>query len=179
MTVNNKITVYDQFNEIVGETFQRRAKQLVLKGRAKWADNAQTAICLLESAEYPKEEKSMETYGNDQEHKEYIDLREPAEKVDTSSEDLLLYIAKQNVEKLRNLKINIIALPIAAFLLMFLREGFGVRLGGVHLDFFIGIFALWSVIIVHKFVKYLQTRPSSRHKGDPIKEEYERLKRQF
>lgn len=177
--MNNKITVYDQFNEIVGETFQRRAKQLVLKGRAEWADDAQTAICLLESVEHPKEGKPMETYSNNQEHKEYIDLCEPTEKVDAPSEDLLLYIAKQNVEKLRNLKINIIALPIAAFLLIFLREGFGVHLGGVHPDFFIGIFVFWAAVVIHKLVKYFQARPIIRRKGDPIEEEYERLKRQF
>ena len=42
--MESKITLYDAHDKRVGETFPRRAKQLVKQQRAVWLDESQTAI---------------------------------------------------------------------------------------------------------------------------------------
>ena len=174
----DKITVYDHEHEIVGETFVRRAKQLVLKGRAKWADNAQSAIMLLNvPADASKEDTKMVN------NQEYIDLREAAETPEIGAEpsrDLLMYMAEQNVEKKRNLKRNLIVLPVAFVAALILTDGFAYRHGGLHSYFILGIFFAWFGYVAYKLAKHFLDQLRTRSpKGDPVVEEYERLKRRF
>jgi len=42
--MENKITLYNSNNTRIGETFERRARQLVRQQRAMWVDESQTAI---------------------------------------------------------------------------------------------------------------------------------------
>jgi len=42
--MESKIILYDANDKKIGETFVRRAKQLVKQQRAEWTDNSQTAI---------------------------------------------------------------------------------------------------------------------------------------
>jgi len=170
----DKVTVLDHQNEIVGETFLRRAKQLVLKGRAKWADNAQSSITLL--ADH-KEETDMTN------NQEYIDLTggaPPLPPPDKPSEDLLMYIAKRNVAKKKSLIINLIAIPITFLITLIVTDGFSTRIGMFHWDFILGIFVAWGATVAYKLAMHLRDRLSSRlPKADPIKQEYERLKQHF
>jgi len=178
----DKITVFNDKNEIVGKTFARRAKQLVMKERAKWADNAHTAINLLE-ADHKEEKINMEIFSNKQDFidKALDEKHEKAELPSEPSDDLLMYLAKQNVEKRRNLRINAIALPVAFIAIYIISGGFSANFGNLlHWDFVLGVFVTWGAILVYRIFMYQRARFVSRFsKADPVKEEYERLKRHF
>ncbi|MDR2166527.1 MAG: hypothetical protein LBE35_01575 [Clostridiales bacterium] len=166
----DKIKVFDKNNEMIGETFARRAKQLVLKGRATWANPENSAIRLLEAN---KKEEIMTNNG-------YIDLRDEAAettpKPSKPGEDLLMYIAKRNVAARRDLIFHVAAFPIAFVIIMLLTDGF-IRDTGY---FFLGIFFSWGLLIAYKAFNYFKGRASSRSaRPDPIKAEFERLKGGF
>ena len=161
----DKVTIYDQKNQIVGETFQRRAKQLVLKGRATWL-NEGSAIMLQAKA---PEEDEMENNG-------YIDLRETAETHTVPkmhSEDLLMHLAKRNLRKRRELLIHIAAYIASFILLIFITNGFR----GLSWDFYFGVYVTWGIFIAYKiFVQLREWFTRRRPAPDALKAEYERLK---
>ncbi|MCL2397893.1 MAG: hypothetical protein FWC93_07515 [Defluviitaleaceae bacterium] len=43
-----EVIVYDEKGDAVGKTFGRRARQLVAKGRARWVDETQGAVVLVD-----------------------------------------------------------------------------------------------------------------------------------
>jgi len=101
------ITLYNERHESVGTTYPRRAKQLVLKGRATWLEEGRTLqltpntngenglpLMTIEEESTMNDEKTYET-----------------------NDELLLYIAKQNVAQKKNLRRNIIAYIVAWLLL--------------------------------------------------------------
>ena len=106
--MQEKIAVFDANNIKIGSTFHRRAKQLVGKGRAVWQGEGQTAICLTSKEEPTSREIDMENISSGH---------------DPGSE-LLLYIAKENVKRKRNLLKHIIALIIVAPLLVVFYTNF-------------------------------------------------------
>ncbi|MCL2376731.1 MAG: hypothetical protein FWC76_04960 [Defluviitaleaceae bacterium] len=92
-----KIMVFDENNVETGQTYPRRAKQLVTKGRAVWQEDGQSAIRMT-----PKEadKETIKMGYND------IDVAQ--------DNDELLHTAKSNVRQRRSLICHIIAFLIAA-----------------------------------------------------------------
>jgi len=92
-----QLAVYDEHGAQVGMTFPKRARQLISKQRAVWHDDAHTAIQLVPET---KIDIPLEEYLDD-------DMEYEAEL--TQSDDLLLYLAKQNVKQKRRLIKHVIA----------------------------------------------------------------------
>ena len=111
------IVLYDENHERVGETYHRRAKQLVKSGRAVWLEEGQS----LQMSPYPaielspapqsKEDKPMTDgiYTNNG--------IAPETPTPPEISELRMYIAKQNVARKRNLKRNIVAFALALLIL--------------------------------------------------------------
>ena len=97
----DQLAVYDENGTQIGMTFPKRARQLISKQRAVWHDDAHTAIRLLPE---PKEEASVDDYLDDV----FDDSPPPA-----GSDDLLLYLARKNVQEKRNLTRHVIAYILA------------------------------------------------------------------
>ena len=110
------IMLYDENHERVGETYHRRAKQLVRSGRAVWLDEGyslQMTSC--QAAEMPispptKEELSImeNIYVNNGVTPEVLEVPHPA-----AHNELRMYLARQNVARKKNLIRNIIAYVLA------------------------------------------------------------------
>ena len=102
----NPVTLYDENHVRVGETYPRRAKQLVRSGRAVWLDEGKTlqtratGASSSANAERPaiplglvkKENESMETFNND-----------GATVTSDLAEDMLMKQARKNVTERRSL----------------------------------------------------------------------------
>jgi hypothetical protein len=169
----DKITVFDKEGHIIGETFRRRAKQLVLKERAVWTDD--NAICLLE-ANNTKGDNNMEN-----QNMPFVDLREieeAREETNTPSEDLLMYLARRNIRFRRGLIAHVIALPAVCVALAYLPGNFLWRITSWENGFYNGLLAAWGLFIFYKIILFVRQQLHSRNylKKDPIKEEYNRLK---
>jgi len=109
------IVLYDENHERVGETYPRRAKQLVRSGRAFWLEDGQ-GLCIntkLESYPPHKEDVcNMEEpiYQNNGLPFASTETTQPGE-----SNDLLLYLAKRNVVQKLNLIKHIVVYAIIWF----------------------------------------------------------------
>ena len=92
-----QLPVYDEHGTQIGMTFPKRARQLISKQRAVWYDDAHTAIQLVPETkiDIPLEE--------------YLDDNMEYEAEFTQSDDLLLYLARQNVKQKRLLIKHVIA----------------------------------------------------------------------
>jgi len=111
--VIGKVTLYNQRNEIIGSIYPRRAKQLVLGGRAVWLDEGRVLQTMPNetgtSSAFDKEEVSMvseSAYSSNGE-------REKPDRVFDEADALLLYRAKQNVRDKANLIKHIVAYLIS------------------------------------------------------------------
>jgi len=123
------ITLYNQQREKVGETYPRRAKQLVRNGRATWLEESVALQLKMESPPIAsiKEEKTMTdedmypTNGSPRTDIHPLDY--------TEDDDLLMYIARKNVQDKRNLTRHLAGF-IAASLALFIL--FGISASGSH-----------------------------------------------
>ena len=101
--MQEKVTVFNDSETKIGQTFFRRAKQLVVKGRAVWRDENRTEICMIKNPEI--------MFLNEEETKmEFNDLEQNNEAV--------LIAAKTNVRLRRNFLRHLIAFIIAAPLIL-------------------------------------------------------------
>jgi len=161
----DKVVIYDQNKTKVGETFQRRAKQLVLKGRATWLNEGSA----IELQIAPNKEDEME-------NNQYIDLRDTAEThvtPKTPSDDLLMHLAKRNIRKRKELIIHIVAYFASFMLLLIISDGFR----NLNFDIFFGMYVTWGVFIAHKvFVQLRDWMTRSKPNKDALEAEYARLK---
>ena len=110
------IVLYDENHERVGETYHRRAKQLVRSGRAVWLEEghslqmapyqteAMQALPPLKEETFTMTESIYTSNGIAPESTETAGLPHPA-----SHNELRMYLARQNVARKRNLIRNIIA----------------------------------------------------------------------
>ena len=105
------IVLYDQNHERVGETYPRRAKQLVKSGRAFWLEDGLSLQMAPAPDEHPlphaKEDLSMsETIyqNNGMPHEEPTAYHEHE-----GTNDLLMYLPKKNVAEKRSLLRHVIA----------------------------------------------------------------------
>ena len=113
------IILYDQRNKKIGNIYPRRAKQLVLKGRAAWLDEGRSLQMIPDVNDSSSETFKEETFMFD-------DLTcptngKPEEAVPEMSvgDYLLMYQAKQNVKNRKNLFKHVLAFiaawPILGF----------------------------------------------------------------
>jgi len=119
------IVLYDENHERVGETYPRRAKQLLRSGRAFWLDEGNT-MCLVTATNetYPPTEEDVSTMTEPVMHNNgMLEESIPPAPVTTGSDDLLLYVAKQNVARKRSLIRHIVAF-ILALVLFFVSTSF-------------------------------------------------------
>ncbi|MCL2528227.1 MAG: hypothetical protein FWE42_07390 [Defluviitaleaceae bacterium] len=112
------IVLYDQNRERVGETYPRRAKQLVRSGRAAWLEEGQSLLMNTDYMPYPVAKEDLLTMNEDiyQNNGNIVEASTPVEE----SNDLLLYLAKQNVAEKKSLFRNIIAYIVAWPMLHFI-----------------------------------------------------------
>jgi len=180
--------VYDQNNQRVGDTYPRRAKQLVLKGRAIWQEDNPAAIRLVDMLSIADTEednqmeilenmKSDETVINDESFQSEQEIHtESNTSPKAPSIDLLMYLAKQNVNRRYNLIRHIILLPVVFISLAIITGGFN---SGFDLSFYLGFFLAWGVLVLYKCYIVVRAWTSARpkvNKKDLVKAEYERLK---
>jgi len=195
----DRIQVFDKDNLRIGETYPRRAKQLVLNERAAWTDDTHLSIRLAdmlstanawedkhmdikESVEHNEELENAvsvikESIKASEESSEQSTVSEELgaeELVSTPSEDLLLYLAKQNVARRYDLIRHIILFPVTFIILAIVTSGF--RFGSA---FYVGFYFAWGLLIAYKiFIVvriWLMERPKAT-KVDYVQAEYERLK---
>ena len=104
--MSEKITVFDDKNVMVGQTFVRRAKQLVAKGKANWLDDSQTSICLTSK-------KIILLEGEDE-----MEHKSTEHSYDDSA---LLHMAKRNVKQRQVLLCHIFAFvfSVGAFIAIY------------------------------------------------------------
>ena len=147
--IDSKITLYDADNKRIGETFTRRARQLVKQQRAMWTDENHTAIRFLpDAAEDWEADEAWEAVTPPGPEK-----AKPAE----SDDDAMLYtLARKRISTRRRMFWNtILLLPgyfcIAMFGSVAFRwqwyKGFATGAG----------FALWTVLFiytVYNFIKF-------------------------
>jgi len=194
----DRIQVFDKDNLRIGETYPRRAKQLVLNGRATWTDGKLLSIRLVdmltdadtwedkqmdiskEHSEHIEEvntaitEESIDRNNDEAQYTEDEPVFEEAEPAAQPSEDLLMYLARQNVARRYNLLYHVVLLPVTFIVLVIVTSGF--RFGS---GFYVGFFFAWGLLIAYKayviISAWLMSRPKA-DKVDRIQSEYERLK---
>jgi hypothetical protein len=141
--IDTKVTLYDADGKRIGETFSRRARQLVKQQRALWADETHTAIRFLPDAAEPWEMEAEPDPGH----------------YTPSSDDALYALAKKRIRSRRILFWHALALLPGFVFFVILGEAVFWRPGNNYVTgFFIGAtFALWSAWFVYnicQFIKY-------------------------
>ena len=186
MAFLDRIQVFDNDNQRIGETYPRRAKQLVLNARAVWADdNRSIRLVEMLACQRIEEDKQVEitnnevVVNNEALSNEAPEVAVAAEEVkatetNTPSEDLLMYLAKQNVARRYDLILHMILCPVSFLVLAIVTSGF--RFG---VQFYMGFYFAWGLLILYKcyitIKAWLNGRPRVR-KVDLVNAEYERLK---
>jgi len=116
------ITLYNQQRERVGETYPRRAKQLVRSGRATWLE--ENVTLQLTTDTHPPATIKEEIIMSDED----ICLTNGSPKNETSPTDcagdneLLMYLARKNVREKRNLVRHFAAFVAVSLVLLILFE---------------------------------------------------------
>ena len=112
--MNIPIVLYDENHERVGETYHRRAKQLVRSGRAVWLEEGHS----LQMAPYqipalPQSKEALPTMEGIYTNNGPIPPQPTEAPGATGHNELLMYLARQNVARKRNLVKNLVAYALA------------------------------------------------------------------
>ena len=116
------ITLYNKQREKVGETYPRRAKQLVRSGRATWLEEN---IALQLTADLPLTANTREEYimAEQNIHPTNSSPETENQRPDLAgNDDFLMYLARKNVRKKTNLIKNIVAFAAVSLVLVILLE---------------------------------------------------------
>ena len=106
------IILYDENHERVGETYHRRAKQLIKSGRGHWLEEGHSMMLTSYLSADPPTKEEVPTMTESVYNNNGIAHEEP--KAPTSaSNDLLMYLAKQNVAQKKSLIRHVVAYAIA------------------------------------------------------------------
>ena len=110
------ITLYDENHERVGETYHRRAKQLLKSGRGYWLKEGHSMMLTPYPGPPVKEIRMDSVYTNN-------GMAPEGPPAAAASNDLLMYLAKQNVAQKKTLVRHIIAyiLALPLFHIVFYR----------------------------------------------------------
>ncbi|MCL2498978.1 MAG: hypothetical protein FWE90_01440 [Defluviitaleaceae bacterium] len=149
--IDTKVTLYDADGKRIGETFSRRARQLVKQQRALWTDETHTAIRFLPDAaeEWEAETDGIPTAPNPS----GTDKNEIPPHIDAN----LYALAKKRISTRRRMFWHTLGLlPGYLFLAALFDSMFTFR--QFELGFFVGItFTLWTMSFaytIHQFRKY-------------------------
>jgi hypothetical protein len=155
--MEGKVTLYDSNETKIGETFARRARQLVKQQRAFWLDDAQTAVRFLPGMEHLKDEQG--------------DGFAPAEK-DPPEDKRLMKLAKTRVVLKNTYKgIYTVYFVVNAFLVaLWFVLGRGYFWPGWSIVFW-GL----AVILVGIIFKLVTTLPTDYN--EQVMDEYNKLRR--
>ena len=162
--METKVIMYDADNQKVGETFLRRARQLVSKQRATWTDDTQTAIRFA-----PDDPLEMET-----------DI------IDTPSKDKderLLSLAKQIIserhERHRFIWHTLALIPGYISIIFVINVMLAARNGNDYVFFLWGAWTMAYAIHAYVFIKprWLSYRNLEGRYRQTLDYEIERLKR--
>ena len=175
-TMESKVTLYDANGNEIGETYSRRARQLVKQQRAIWADDTHTAIQFMpdQVEDWEMEPKSAPT-----------PTPVAYEAPPTPKDSLLYAMAEKRISDRRWLILYTLAL-IPGY--MFIAIFFGILTGwrnsseiGIVIGFFWGV---WTVCYFYRLRDYIR---ANRHALSPgswelrrrikLEEEVTRLKR--
>jgi len=168
--LDSKVTLYNSENKRVGETFSRRARQLVKQQRAVWTDDTHSAIRF-----FPDAVEDWET----------TETHPITEEATYNKEDAALYaLAQKRLSTRRRLFWHTIAL-IPGFLLLVVFADGAFRWNSVEMGFFMGLtFTLWGGLFVyhiHQFIKFnkgfFPFALSEQRRARKLAEEVEQLKR--
>jgi len=124
------IVLYDENHERVGETYPRRAKQLIKSGRAAWLEDGQSLLINTHYEPFPpvKEELFTMTETIYQNNGHAMEAESPAAPPMEESNELLLYLAKKNVAEKKSLFRHVIAYilawPVLHIAFRLFREGY-------------------------------------------------------
>jgi hypothetical protein len=176
--IDTKITLFDAENKRVGETFSRRARQLVKQQRAVWTDESHTAIRFLPDA---METWEMEATGVTASDDLTKDDSAPASR---EAVDIGLYaLAKKRISARRRMFWHTLGLfPGVIIIALFGEELF--RYSFIQ-GFFYGVaFTLWTVAYIYtvrQFIKhnrgFFPFSELENRQARKLAEEVERLKR--
>ena len=107
------IVLYDKNDERVGETYPRRAKQLIRSGRASWLIEGQSMRIDTDIDLYPPVEEDLVPMTETIYTNNGTIIEEPTSSPPEASMDLLRYIAKRNVSEKRSFFRHIAAYILA------------------------------------------------------------------
>lgn len=164
-----KITVLDS-NGMESTTYRRRAKQLVLKGRAAWVDDM---TIVLTGREEQMDNDAAQEIPQEIPQAVQPNLSDQNDKDEQETDRLLLHIAKQNVAYKKNLIINVLWLVPGGVVTVILSDL-------TREMFFLGMYSLWFFYTMFRIVRLVLPKVRAKFLAssdeDPIEIEYKRLK---
>jgi len=161
--MEEKILLFDVNDVKVGETFGRRARQMVVQQRAVWTDESKRAIRFTT-------EEAAEASG----------APEPDEKEKTA--DALYALAEKRLRVRKRFVIHSIALLPGYIICLFCIGGLSESVDGGFAAFLCGIlFGIWTTLYVGHAYFYKKTHGASEDKKEryrrKLEDEVVRLKR--
>jgi len=171
------IKLYDAKGVEIGETFARRARQLVKQQRAVWADDTHTAVQFMPDADeewgLPKEPEPKPTY------------TEPTPPPAGRHSDALYALAEKRIRDRRWLILHTLALiPVYFFIAIFWDAASGWRMvpmAFIAMGFSWGVWTMFYIYRVRDFIKShvnsFRPRNWEARRQLQVQVEIERLKR--
>lgn len=176
------IRILDSNKQVIGQTYARRAKQLVSKNKAVWSSESEDTICLL--LNHHEEKKQMDTVMEldnvisavqDNQVDTLTTQAPQVDEVDTADDKLLLYIAGQNVAYKKATGYGIAGMFVfTALLIMGVFDGsYDVFVAGIW-------FACGLYVAARTFKSYILPMLAGGRNASaqtPLEKEYDRLKK--
>ena len=139
--MQDKILLYGSNGEKMGETFARRAKQLVKRQRARWTDEAKTAIRFEPDAgDWTEDSDTGDDSDDSEAASEALPSAEPAQASHDFDDSALVELAKKRIKERRRFVFHTLAfLPgwFVAFLFSVMVHGTFSRNAGMLMFAFI------------------------------------------
>ena len=167
--MENKVLLYDSNDIKIGETFARRARQLVKQQRASWTNENQDAVRFAPGMENFDKLEDFENIDNSHATSS-DDAGEKRPAGSSGTDDKLMTLAKRRVYARFAFKLHaLISLALSVFLVVVY---IGTDMGGYFWPIW-PVFALGVGVAVHWFVYKIVTGTGM---NDEITVEYEKLK---
>ena len=143
--MEGRVTLYDSNNIKIGETFVRRARQLVKQQRAKWVDDSLTAVRFTADAEEWEDELDM------------MKDDSPIPIMPSASADddkVIIALAEKRVKERRLILMHTLLLPPGLIMLVaFAESTMHWRTGEIFIAFTSGALLMAYIIHLYQFMK--------------------------